>query len=232
MKLVMPMAGLGSRFYKNGVNIPKPIIDVKGKPMFVQAERCIGLDFTEHIFITRKEHNLSEHILQWYPKAIVKELDYLTQGTACTLLTVQEFLKDDSFLICNCDQYATGDSKELRKLLDNSTTDACIALFEDIERNPKWSFAKIEQGNITQIAEKVVISQWATVGWYYWKNGQEFIECAKEMIKNNDRVNNEFYACPVYNYLIKDKTKNVKPFFVNEMYGMGTPEDLEIFLNK
>lgn len=228
----MPMAGLGSRFYKNDINIPKPIIDVKGMPMFVQAEKCIGLDFDQHIFITRKEHNLSAYIYKWYPNAIVKELDYLTQGTACTLLTVQEFLKDDSFLICNCDQYAIGDSQKFKALLDDSTTDACIALFEDLEKNPKWSFAKIENENIIQIAEKVPISKWATVGWYYWKDGKEFINCAEEMIAKNDRVNNEFYACPVYNYLIQDKTKNVRPFFVQEMYGMGTPEDLEIFLNK
>ena len=85
LKLVMPMAGMGSRFEDAGYTTCKPMIDVNGIPMFVHAERCIGLGFDERIFIVRKEQQLKESILEWYPDAIVHELDGLTEGTACTI---------------------------------------------------------------------------------------------------------------------------------------------------
>jgi 2-C-methyl-D-erythritol 4-phosphate cytidylyltransferase len=62
MILIMPMAGLGSRF---GGDTPKPRIPVDGVPMFVAAERSIGLDFAERIFIVRQEHQLTEVIEQY-----------------------------------------------------------------------------------------------------------------------------------------------------------------------
>ena len=67
------MAGMGSRFAEEGYTVHKPLIDVNGIPMFVHAERTIGLDFDERIFIVRKEQNLSEEILKWYPDALIKE---------------------------------------------------------------------------------------------------------------------------------------------------------------
>jgi hypothetical protein len=49
------------------------------------------------------------------------------------------------------------------------------------------------------------------------------------MIKKNIKVNNEFYIAPVYNELIEDN-KTLVPFFVHKMHGIGTPEDLKVFL--
>ena len=102
MKLVMPMAGNGSRFKEK----IKPLIDVDGVPMFVHSERCIGIDFEERIFITRVEHNLKEVIHTYYPDAHVIEIDYTTEGTACTLLLAKEHWKDgSSIFVSNCDQH-------------------------------------------------------------------------------------------------------------------------------
>ena len=85
IKLIMPMAGDGNRFKEKGYDIPKPLVPVKGIPMFQYAEQQIGIDFDERIFIVRKDHNITDKIKDLYSNATVIELDQLTEGTACTL---------------------------------------------------------------------------------------------------------------------------------------------------
>ena len=90
---------------------------------------------------------------------------------------------------------------------------------------------KIKDGYVTEVAEKNPISDDATVGFYYWKRGSDFVKYAKQMIEKNIRVNNEFYVCPVFNEAIADG-KKIKAFHIDKMWGLGTPEDLEKFLQR
>jgi dTDP-glucose pyrophosphorylase len=224
MKLIMPMAGLGSRFGEGAV---KPAIDVNGVPMFVHAEQCIGLDFDERIFITRVEHNLKPLVKEYYPDAHIIELDALTEGTACTIMMAREHFEDgSSFMVSNCDQHI-----EWNGNTDWMQYDGAIACFDCPERDPKWSYALTdEQGFVTQVAEKDPISELATAGWYYWRDGRQYIESTERMIQADDRVNGEFYTCPTYNYLIEMGCQTVT-YPVDHMQGIGTPEDLNEFLN-
>ena len=96
--------------------------------------------------------------------------------------------------------------------------------------HPKWSFAKVdEKGFVTEVAEKNPISDNATVGFYYWKHGADFVKYALRMIEKDIRVNNEFYVCPVYNQAIED-SKEIRIFDAKRMWGLGTPEDLLQYL--
>ena len=100
--------------------------------------------------------------------------------------------------------------------------------------HPKWSFAKTnEQGFVTEVAEKRPISDKATVGIYYWAKGGDYVKYTEQMIENDTRVNGEFYVCPVFNEAISDD-KKFKIFDLEEdsMWGLGTPEDLKVFLDK
>jgi dTDP-glucose pyrophosphorylase len=107
-------------------------------------------------------------------------------------------------------------------------SDGGIVTFEST--HPKWSFAKIdENGNVTEVAEKKPVSNIATVGYYYWKHGSDFVKYAEQMIDKNIRVNNEFYVCPVFNQAIEDG-KKIKTFNAQGMWGLGTPEDLKYFI--
>ena len=107
--------------------------------------------------------------------------------------------------------------------------DGAILTFEAI--HPKWSYAKCDDNNIvTEVAEKNVISRNATVGVYYWKRGSDYIKYAEQMIEKDIRVNNEFYVCPVYNEAIQDGKKIVIDK-VDEMHGLGTPDDLKNFIH-
>jgi hypothetical protein len=86
-----------------------------------------------------------------------------------------------------------------------------------------------QNGFVTEVAEKNPISDMATVGYYYWKHGSDFVKYAETMIDENIRVNNEFYVCPVFNQAI-EYGKKIKTFEADSMWGLGTPEDLKYYL--
>jgi len=227
-KLIMPMAGNGSRFAEAGYTDPKPMIDIDGKPMFVRAVESIGLEFEDYIFIVRKEHNLVDSVRKYYPNAKVVEIEQLTEGAACTVLLANPYLNDeDAVLVSNCDQVIEWDSKLFRQQMDN---DGVIMTFNCPERDPKWSFARIENDTVVEVAEKNPISTHATSGHYYWSHWVTFKTSANRMIQNNERTNGEFYLCPVYNETIRAGGK-VTISNIDKRHGLGTPEDLELWLN-
>jgi dTDP-glucose pyrophosphorylase len=112
--------------------------------------------------------------------------------------------------------------------MQETNADGGIVTFK--ATHPKWSFAKEnELGLVTEVAEKNPISDLATVGYYFWKHGSDFVKYAEEMIEQNIRVNNEFYVCPVFNQAIND-SKQIRTFTAKTMWGLGTPEDLDFYI--
>ena len=232
IKLVMPMAGDGTRFQNIFPNTPKPFIKIKpenNKPMFQYCAEQIGIDFIEKIFIVRKEHNIASEVKKVYPDSKVIEIEGLTQGAADTLLKAKDYINDDcGVFVANCDQHVKWNAEKAKELIQTGI-DGLIATFRESDKDTKWSYAKTdENGNVVEVAEKNPISNNATVGYYYWKSGRQLIKNINDMIENNDRVNNEFYTCPIYNYSIADGLI-IKLFEVDEMMGIGTPEDLDWF---
>jgi len=157
-------------------------------------------------------------------------VDGITEGAACTTLLAKEYINDGSpLLLANSDQYVDWDSNQFLYSMQADGVDGGILTFESI--HPKWSFAKLdEDGFVSEVAEKKPISDKATVGIYYWAKGSDYVKYAEQMIANDTRVNGEFYVCPVFNEAVADD-KKIKTFHVDKMWGLGTPEDLEVFLN-
>lgn len=231
LKVLIPMAGSGSRFAKVGYTLPKPLIDVKGKPMIQRVIENLNID-AQYIFIVQKEHyqkyNLGTYLDLLVPGCKIVQTDGLTEGAACTALLAEEFIDSNGLVIANSDQFVEWDSSSFLFDAINKNVDGSIVTFTDT--NPKWSFVKIgEDGFVNEIAEKKPISDKPTVGIYYWKNGRDFVESAKSNIKENKRVNNEFYICPTYEVMITAGAK-ISAFDCEKMWGLGTPEDLEYFL--
>ena len=239
INVVIPMAGMGSRFSMAGYEKPKPFIDVGGKPMIVRVLENLYYPNANYILIARKEHieqelELVAKIESEYNATFIN-IDNLTQGTACTVLFARKYINNDyPLLIANSDQIVDIKIEEFINDSIERRLDGSILTFQDLELNPKWSFAKLNSNNLViEVREKEVISTNATVGIYLFNKGSEFVNGAIDMIINNDRVNDEYYTCPVYNYLIKIGSRiGIYDIEYNKMHGIGTPEDLNKYLNK
>jgi len=232
LNVLIPMAGAGSRFQQAGYTFPKPLIEVKGKPMIQVVVDNLNIK-ANYIYVVQKEHrekyNLDTLLNLITPNCKIVETEGVTEGAACTALLAKEFIDNDSPLFfANSDQFVEWDSNEFLYKMNETDADGGIVSFR--ATHPKWSFAKInDEGLVTEVAEKNPISDIATVGYYYWKNGSDFVKYAEQMIEKDIRVNNEFYVCPVFNQAIEDG-KEIRTFDIPKMWGLGTPEDLKEYL--
>lgn len=233
LNIVVPMAGRGSRFLQAGYEMPKPLIDVFGHLMIEYVTRNITPD-CEHrfIYICQEEHlkmyGLAEKLEKIAPGSVVVTVDHITEGAACTVLLAEKYIdNDEPMMIANSDQYVDTDINVY--LASMKEHDGLIMTMP--ADDPKWSFIKYdENGFVTLVREKEVISNEATVGIYNYKHGRDFVQYAHQMIEKNIRVNNEFYVAPVYNEMIEAGKKVVFCDVGANMFGLGIPEDLEMFM--
>lgn len=239
LNIIIPMAGLGSRFHEAGYSFPKPLIDIKGRPMIeIVIRNLIPVSPHHFIFICQDEHYKKYDLYNIFKNSTkdnfsATTINGVTEGAACTVLTAAHYINNDNeLLIANSDQFIQQNIEDFIDDARKKNTDGSIMTFH--ASHPKWSYARInKEGNVIETAEKKVISPYATVGIYYFKKGSDFFNAAQSMIHKNIRHNNEFYICPVYNELIlKQKTIAHYPIQSNMMHGLGTPEDLGTFLQK
>jgi len=232
MNVLIPMAGAGSRFEQAGYSFPKPLIEVRGKPMIQVVTENLNID-ARFIYVVQKSHrekyNLDTLLNLISPGCKIVEVDGVTEGAACTTLLAKGFIdNDEPLLMANSDQFVEWNSSEFMYKMIEQDLDGGIVSFT--ATHPKWSFARVnEEGYVEEVAEKNPISDIATVGIYYWKKGSDYVKYAEQMIKKDIRVNGEFYVAPVFNEAIEDG-KRVKTFGIQSMHGLGTPEDLKYFL--
>ena len=236
INVVIPMAGRGSRFAEQGYTLPKPLVEIRRRPMIeVVANNLRPEEEHRFVFICQKEHYdryaLRELLGNVAPGCEIVQIDGVTQGAACTVLVASEhFANDDELVIANSDQYVDVRISEFLDHARKNDLDGDILTFP--ATHPKWSYAKLDRdGLVCEVAEKRPISDQATVGIYYFRRGQDFLEAAEAMITKDIRTNGEFYVCPVFNEMILEGKRiglmELKP---EQMYGLGTPEDLERFL--
>jgi len=232
------MAGMGSRFKNAGYSLPKPLIKVNDKPMIeVVINNIRPKSPYKFIFICLKEHinlyRIDEFLLGLEPGSEVVVLKQLTDGAARTVLQAESLINNDNpLMIANCDQYIDVDINNYLDLYQRNDLDGFLMTMHASDN--KWSFVKLDKYEyVTQVVEKEIISNEATVGIYNFSRGSDFVLGAHSMIKSNKLVNGEFYVAPVYQELInlgkKFATYNLEKK-KGRMHGIGTPEDLELFL--
>lgn len=232
LNVLIPMAGAGSRFAAAGYTFPKPLIEVRDKTMIQTVVDNLNME-ANYIFIVQKEHyekyNLKSLLSAIKPGCKIVQVEDMTEGAACTTLLARELIDNDHPLImANSDQFVEWNTNEVMYAFNADSIDGGILTFK--ANHPKWSYAKLDDnGFVSEVAEKNVISENATVGIYFWKKGSDYVKYADQMIAANDRTNNEFYVCPVFNYAIKDN-KKIRIKQIERMWGIGTPEDLNYFL--
>ena len=233
--IVVPMAGRGSRFTEQGYTDSKPFIDVNGKPMIQRVIENLNMEFDsnyEFVIICLQE-DFDKYDFKIFDDIIghteykVICLEDVTEGAAQTLLEAKDIIDNDTpMLSFNTDQMIDYNPKmfEIAKQFDGY-----IPCFWGDSKD--WSYARtLDNGYVQEVAEKKVISNNATAGYYYWRKGSDYVKYAEQMIEENSRSNGEFYVAPVYNWAIQDG-KKIGICIVDEIYELGTPEYLEEYLN-
>ena len=237
LRIIIPMAGLGSRFQKDGYVIQKPFLPmIEDRQLWEEVVENLlpkNKDIREktdvHLIVRKDQLTLFKN----KPNLYIHTVDSLTEGPACTVLTLKKIINDDiPLIIGNSDQFLEWNSDEFLLASLHPDYDGCISTFyHPCPEDLKWSYASLDKhGNVKEVAEKKYIGPYATTGIYAWKKGSDFVKYCEEMILYNDRVNSEFYVCPVYNYAIND-SKNIRILNCSRFWGIGIPKDYINFID-
>ena len=261
MRIVIPMAGKGSRFQKESdknpeYKKPKPLIDVKGKPMITWAlkslpfvdlpDRPAKTEFTvfprDLIFISLQDQEDTYGITNLLKNIFGNEITVIlipevTRGAVETALKAKEFINsDEAVLISDSDHFFDGESL-YKTILENNDIAGAIPVFRPPDDEVKWSYTLFDDDFVASgVGEKdpdlAKKGAYANIGGYYFSSGKLFVDEAEAMINEGDMYGaegkQEFYVAPLYNRLIK-KGKKIKAAVTPEVWGLGTPKDLEDF---
>lgn len=229
MNIVMPMAGRGERFSKEGYRMPKPLIQVDGIPMFVKATQSLPLALAKQIiFVILQEHDtkfgFSSVIRKYfsaYPIKIVC-LPQVTRGQALTVVAAlnASSAKHESLLIFNADSAFEDNLESFFSSID-PTVRGMLQVFTDDQ--PRWSFVRTDDdGLVLETAEKRVISSNASTGLYWFREGTTFLS----LVRRSTNKAGERFIAPLYNNLIQEGARVIaKP--VKRFFCYGTPSDFE-----
>jgi len=234
MNIVIPLAGDNPLFKNLGYSYPKPLIEINGKPMIQLVVENLNTE-GRFIFIVKKEiseqYNLRAMLNLIAPGCEVIEIEGSTEGAVASVLLAKEHIDNDApLVIANSDQFLEWNSNEFFYAMAADECDGGIVTFKST--HPKWSYIKLkEDGFVGETAEKKPISNIATAGIYFYKKGSDFIKYAEQMMVKEMRVNGKFYVAPVYNEMVLDN-KKIRSFDIPKIWGLKTPEDLDLFLNK
>lgn len=238
INLVLPAAGLGSRFRDVGELRPKPLIPVFDLPMIMWVLLNFPLMSEDKVWIISQTKDCIpgaiRHLSSILPFEVeFLEIDCLTEGPASTVNLVLKNLPDDEGLIvANTDQYVFAD---LRPFLELVRANSCSGQILTMHASSNaWSYVGRDlNGRIDRVIEKVEISNEATVGVYGWAKVAVAKSAFEDTFQKDIRTNNEFYVAPTYNYLIAQGLK-VETYLVGEhgkaVHGLGIPVDLQSFL--
>ena len=238
MNIVIPMAGLGTRFANEGFELPKPLIETNGKTLIEHSISTLGVE-GKYIFITRKydnpEHNviLTKRLKEIEPNCIEVQLDSPTRGATETVLKAKKYINDNEpLIITNCDQITDWDVNKFNDFISNPNIEGVVVTYPST--NPKNSFAIVEDDQVVKLVEKRPVSDIALIGVHYWKHGLDFVKTAEALLNDFEEEGRpECYISETYNYLIRTGAK-IKNYHIsaNEYIPLGTPYDLKIYEGK
>lgn len=251
MKIVVPMAGKGSRFLDAASSNPeyqkpKPLINIKGKPMIVWAVESLANFKTnpkDLIFICRQDHQdqfkIADSLKELFSQKInIILLDQITRGALETVLKANDYIDiDEDMIISDSDHFFDGTNLYSAILNKDSDTSGIIPVFQPPDEEVKWSYTLFDKDfTALAVGEKdpglAAKGAYANIGAYYFSNGKFFVKEAEEMINQGEMYGapgkQEFYVAPLYQRLIK-KGYKVKAAVTPKVWGLGTPKDVEYF---
>ena len=231
--LLIPMAGLGSRFKKEGYDVPKQFIYVRDKQLIDISLDCVDKAECNLIFIVRDEqvynYNADKILKNKFGDDItIVTTEGLTRGSVCSCLLAKQHIDNDLPLIIHTLDIEFFPTLDPSTLLQQNV-DGSLLTFKSNSSN--YSYVKLGEDNLVKkTAEKKVISDKACVGIYYFSKGSDFCNYAEKMIENEITTKGEFYISPLYNLLIEDGMR-INSIDVEKIHIFGTPKEFLFYKN-
>jgi len=238
LKIIVPLAGPSDLFTNAGFVYPKPLIEINGITMIqLVIERIKAVSQPHQIIFILKHEDVQKYHLDNTLKLLAPGCDIVklkneTKGALCSILmAIDKIDKDDSLLILNGDQIIDIDFETIDQYWTQMAADAGLVTFTSV--HPRWSFAKIEGGEVVQTAEKNPISNNAIAGYYYFKNAGIFLECAAQCILNDVQLDGRFFISPVINeYVLRLKKVLNYPIEKNTYHSFYSPQMINEYLKQ
>lgn len=238
INLVLPAAGLGSRFRDVGETRPKPLIPVFDLPMIMWVLLNFSLATNDKVWVISQRKDGIPAAIRPFTIKLPFEVDFLeieglTEGPASTVhLVLKDLPDDEGLIVANTDQYVFSDLAPYVDLVRDNSCDGQILTMN--ASSNAWSYVgRGSDGRITEVIEKVEISSEATVGVYGWSKVSLAKAAFSDTFDRDIRTNNEFYVAPTYNFMIRQGL-SVETVLVGDhgvaVHGLGIPSDLESFL--
>ena len=231
--LLLPIAGKAQRFIDAGYTMPKALILAKNKHVIDWAMDSIDTKYCNLIFMVRVDHvynfSIDKILKQKFGEDItIVKLDKVTRGALETCTLAREHIDNDLPLIVYTPDVHFGPVFNPATISNDS--DGFLLTFT--ANSPDHSYSEYdEEGIVTNVVEKEVISKEANVGLYHFKSGKTFLKYADEMIQNEIMYKNEFYIAPMYNLMIRDGLK-ITAANTEKMHVLGTPHQFEFFCKR
>lgn len=218
LNILILASGKGSRF-REYTMVPKPLIDVKGEPMYKHVLKNLNIanPYEVHAVFQKdvapQDSNLNIHTLD----------DYTSGAATSAYSVISEIHIDEPWLIMDCDLIVGTEKMTFGQ-------HSGIVVEKEHTNDPRASYSLIRNNEILCTAEKQVISPNRNVGMYYWSSSILFLECYEEAYADEATVNGEYYISPLYNYAIR-RGEKVVPYYADSFTPIGTPRDLDKYLN-
>lgn len=236
LQVLMPMGGLGQRFRDAGISTPKPLIEVRGVPMFKRALASLDAYPGEKslIVVVREEHQrdfrLADLIREVQPDAQIVMLDHDTRGAVETAFTAAGVLDPDApLVVMDCDIAFESDEyfSRIAEAVESGAPEGLLLSFTSTD--PRYSYAATAaDGSVSRTAEKDPISDSALMGAYFFVSASVFLEAARGLLATPISAEmKEYYVSLLFNRLIEDGRS--VGLAKGEFYSFGTPTELARF---
>lgn len=228
----MPMGGGGTRFGNKGFNLPKPLIELQGKPFFYWAVQSIAkfVHVQSLTFIVLQEHidrfQIDKIIMGFYPFAKIIIIPHVLNGAVLTCLEGIKAIDDNYPILFNDCDHAFICKKFYNFMTYDDVSRVSGALLTFSSDSSNYSYVHFNEAQeVIGTVEKKVVSHEAICGAYYFKNSNTFRDAATKYLLHCSYK--EFFMSGVFNEIISPGN-TIITFQTDEHISFGTPEEYEL----
>lgn len=240
MQIVVPMSGFGERFRNAGYEVPKPLIEIEGKPIIAHVIDMFPGE-TNFTFICNQDHldddrfKMKDIINRFCPTGKIIGIASHKLGPIYAVQQIITTLKMDEPVVVNyCDFTCYWDWHSFKDLVSTSQCDGAIPAYRGFHPHTlgstNYAYLQETNGRVLDIQEKEPytdnrMEEYASSGTYYFSSAQIMIDAFTHVVDNNLSVAGEYYVSLAYKPMLKNDAL-IMVYPLQHFMQWGTPEDV------